>query len=75
MSLVLICSPQTMNNHPEEAILRELFNTHKDGTAETVNQFLSDNDVKYTVELGHNLNGEQLLAYKIEGLNLFALKF
>lgn len=73
--LVLLVSPSVIKTHNNEPLLRQLFEKHKYDNADTVGNFLDENNIKYTMEVGENEHGNALLSYSIAGERLFGIKY
>jgi len=71
--LVLLVPPSEMQRNKHQMTLRKLFNNDLQRTTNEVSEFLRSNNIPFSCDIGTNEFGKTMVAFAIEGENLFGL--
>lgn len=76
-NLTLLSSIEDMKKDVNEKTYRDLFTKFADNNVEVkdVCNFLKEKNIDYTLESGHNPNGDSIIAFNIDDKKLFGIIF
>lgn len=76
-NLTLLSSIEDMKKDVNEKTYRDLFTKFADDNVEVkdVCNFLKEKNIDYTLEPGHNPNGDSIIAFNIDDKKLFGIIF